>query len=223
MSTNLLQNIQTSKGVYSFKEKVFELGVKAINKDIAEENLFLFKDIMDKNELEFSLAYGTLLGAIRENDFIEYDEDIDVIILDENRVSFIDLLFDFRKHGFEVGRYFNDLLSLVREGEYIDVYIFKKACFGFRSMGDEIIKERFLINTVKYSFLGKSFNIPEDYKECLLYHYGHDWKIPIKNQHAEIYKLSVKIKIRFKKLFPELHKILRSVIFKKRINEINNI
>jgi len=37
----------------------------------------------------FGLIYGTLLGAIRENNFIEDEEDINIFILNENKEVFL--------------------------------------------------------------------------------------------------------------------------------------
>jgi len=179
-----MQIIETSNGDYRFKKLTFSHGGKVIDRHISKQNLLEFKKVMDKTNMKFLLAYGTLLGAIRENDFIAHDEDVDVIILDEDRKAFIDLLFDLRLHGFEVGRYEDDLFSLVRDGEYIDIYIFRKSYLGYRKMGNFVTKEKFLLNSIKYEFLGKEFDIPKDYIEYLVYNYGVDWKIPQKNAHA---------------------------------------
>ena len=46
---------------------------KKFDKNIAKENLLDIKKIFDENNLFFYLANGTLLGAVRDNDFIEYE------------------------------------------------------------------------------------------------------------------------------------------------------
>ena len=38
------------------------------------------KKLLDDNNIEFILDYGTLLGAYRDNQFIPYDSDIDISI-----------------------------------------------------------------------------------------------------------------------------------------------
>ena len=43
-----------------------------LDKKISKENLLIFKKIADKNGLKFWLSFGTLLGAVREKDFIDY-------------------------------------------------------------------------------------------------------------------------------------------------------
>jgi phosphorylcholine metabolism protein LicD len=53
---------------------------RVLNKKQMSEDLFLFKKIMDQYNVNFWLINGTLLGCIREQNFIEYDEDIDLMI-----------------------------------------------------------------------------------------------------------------------------------------------
>ena len=88
----MMQVINTERGDIEFEPQEFILGSKIIDKEIAKENLLAFQNVMDRNSITFSLAYGTLLGAIRESDFISHDEDIDVAILDEDRDNFLAIL-----------------------------------------------------------------------------------------------------------------------------------
>lgn len=46
--------------------------------NIQHDVLQYFTDICNKENLTFFLAYGTLLGAVREHGFIEWDDDIDI-------------------------------------------------------------------------------------------------------------------------------------------------
>ena len=50
----------------------------------AIEVLQKFTDILNENGLEYTLAFGTLLGAIREKGFIKHDLDIDVAMWAED-------------------------------------------------------------------------------------------------------------------------------------------
>ena len=69
----MYKTIDTPKGKYRYKfVPIFE-GIKPLNKEIANENLKLLKEVCDRNHLTFLLFFGTLLGAVREHGFITHD------------------------------------------------------------------------------------------------------------------------------------------------------
>lgn len=57
----------------------YRLNLKEIQ-EISYDILKEFKDFCDTNGLRYYLAYGTLIGAIRHNGFIPWDDDIDVFM-----------------------------------------------------------------------------------------------------------------------------------------------
>ncbi len=56
-----------------------ELSLKEIQQETLK-NLFFFDSICKKLNINYFLAYGTLLGAIRHNGFIPWDDDVDVML-----------------------------------------------------------------------------------------------------------------------------------------------
>ncbi|MCX2574027.1 LicD family protein [Pedobacter sandarakinus] len=211
-----MTTINTTKGEFFFERPAFSYGSKTINRERAKENLFLFKEILDKSKVKFLLAYGTLLGAIREGNFIEHDFDTDFIILEEDRASFLDLLFELSNAGFVVGRYENDLISLIRKEEYIDIYFFRKHLFFYRKSAyyDDntdiyYTYNRFLTKTTTLTFLGETFSIPKDFDAYLKHCYGENWRTPIQNLHGVDFKLNQKIKAFLRKYFYGVYALLK--------------
>lgn len=195
--------IITNDGIYKFKPKPIFLGRKRIDKIISAENLSLFKLILDDNDVVFQLGFGTVLGAIREKDFIEHDQDIDVIVL--NAKGFIDLLFEFRARGFEVVRYSEkNLISLMRNNEYIDVYFFRDHNREIMSCYDCIfMPKEFIENVAPIEFLGKDYLVPKDFERYLVYLYGNNWRTPIQDNISKLGILLGYIKAFIKPYVPD--------------------
>ena len=219
--------INTGRGVFQYKFQVIYEGVKVMNQEIGRENLLIFKRLAEKAELKFSLAYGTLLGAIREHGFIPHDEDIDLAILQEDIETFKNLLWDLREEGFEVMRFDrrNSLCSIIRKGEYIDIYIFRKLCDGVREFNGEAILEKYLTDLEEIDFQGSKFLIAREAADFCLFEYGESWQTPIAMKPYDMAWYQKKLS----QLFWWLHFNLPSSIFRiwmqrkgdKKINVFN--
>jgi lipopolysaccharide cholinephosphotransferase len=73
------------------------------------ELLFKFDEICKENNVEYFLAYGALLGAVREKGFIPWDNDIDLFISRENMEKFITFFRDApdKKYGVKTANHTN--------------------------------------------------------------------------------------------------------------------
>ncbi|MCY2687772.1 hypothetical protein [Salinimicrobium sp. TH3] len=202
------EKIETRNGVYEFEPQQFAHGMKKIDRPVAEKNLLDFNRILKEQGLVGGLLYGTLLGAIREGRLIEHDEDVDIFFTEESREDFLATLFLLKQEGFIVERYLGDLISLRRDGEYIDVYFFRRVKFGMRQCDQNILKARYLENLIEYEFLGDTFMIPGAYEEVLVKLYGKDWRIPRVDAPAENYTVYEKIRRFLMKKYPRVHQIL---------------
>jgi len=177
-----LNGIETSNGIVKIKAKDFSEPTKYLNLDVAKKNLLDLKKVMDQSGVKFGLIYGTLLGAYRENNFIKHDYDTDLYVLEEVKQDLLDALPKLINIGFEVCRYDGSLLSVSRDDEYIDFYIFRKSKFFYRKNNVGLsAKATYLENTVDYNFLGESFQIPKNVESFLVYLYGTTWNTPIEN------------------------------------------
>ena len=68
-----------------------EIGEKEIKK-IELDMLNYINDLCKKNNIKYFLAYGTLLGAVKYNGFIPWDDDIDIYMLRDDYSKFIKIL-----------------------------------------------------------------------------------------------------------------------------------
>jgi len=71
-----------------------EIPIKSLEeiKTIILGILVFFDDLCKKNNLKYSLAYGTMLGAIRHRGFIPWDDDIDVYMLRSDYDKFVNVM-----------------------------------------------------------------------------------------------------------------------------------
>jgi hypothetical protein len=157
---------------------------KVINIKNAKENLGLFHDIMSKYKFEYRLVFGTLLGIHRGGDLIPHDQDIDAAI-HVNQLTILEkALPELAKNGFNVTRFSKGLLiSLSRNDEYIDLYIFTPAgnmasCGIYKLSDDDFVKP----TTIE--FIDRKFKTVTRIEAFLVNNYGSDWKTPIKGKSA---------------------------------------
>lgn len=202
-----MSKLVTPLGVYKYKSKLLYPGVKRINRDIAKENLLLLQKLFKEIGIHFLLTYGTLLGVVREQDFIEHDEDIDLILKDEYRDKFLSSLFKLRKYGFELVRYDRrDLFSIMRKGEYIDLYFFKRTKLNFWMCSGIVVSDEFMREEESIMFADHLFATHSNYIGFLTCVYGSDWMTPIEYNNYEMtfnQRLKFRLKERIKQLLPD--------------------
>jgi len=160
-----------------------------LNIDICKENLELVADILDKYKLKFWLSEGTALGAIRDGNFILYDDDVDIGMWYTDFDKFETLaLPELQKNGFTCDQLImnNTFIGLSRKGEKLDIDFTGKDidCMSCKTTNAKCINCNILIDklsNMKYiTFIGKQYLCPDiDYIEYL---YGPNWKIPLRTK-----------------------------------------
>lgn len=174
------------------------------------ETLKVFDETMTENGFKYSLAFGTMLGAVREKGFIKHDADIDVFMwIEDYSPNLIDILL---KHGFTFSHSFlvddgksgkEDTIML--DGVQIDIfYIYPKIeghefpyCCDFVVHPDCLSREHSVRKyggllprrlempisheVVRVPFESLSLPIISNAKEFLSYRYGDDYMTPNPN------------------------------------------
>lgn len=131
------------------------------------ENIAIMRDILASREIKCFLHYGTLLGAIREKNFIAHDDDADLGVFDDDFDKIITLIPELDRQGFEfLSQRHGRLLQFVRKGEQVDLFVACKkwSPFGHRWWIDERVSVHgsYLDSLSTIDFLGQLFLIPSN-------------------------------------------------------------
>lgn len=149
-----------------------------LNKKNANTALRDLKHTLEKNEILFFLISGTLLGCMRENDFLSHDKDIDVGVW--NTVSFDALKKAVSMAGcfYSLAGRSKHLLSIRHvNGVTIDIFIHVKEVSNYWHAGVKTKWNNTPFSLISKNFLGEQYLIPEDYDLYLTENYG-DWRTP---------------------------------------------
>ena len=153
-------------------------------------------DILDESKINFFLHTGILLGAIRDNDFIKWDWDIEISVFSEDFLPNIDLIVSkLKKNGFEIKQ-----INKKKDDSKIDFFgEYPENVTGYTIWSWNYSKIRnvywrrefslpakFLNSFSKIKFLGRQFNCPKNPEEYLEFAYGN-WKIPLRSSDKDQY------------------------------------
>lgn len=175
-----MARIKTSKGFLEYDSLLLHFGDKVMDKEAMLDNLRIFSIYLDKIDINWGPAFGTLIGIVRNDDFQPWKPVFDVYILKEDEERFKDILWLMMDVEFKLVRYERrGLYILERNGEYIKVFVLHKISSDVRHTGgSDFIHEKYLQTTVKWDFKGIMLNVPADVDEYLTFQYGGDWITP---------------------------------------------
>jgi phosphorylcholine metabolism protein LicD len=184
----------TKKGDYEYIHKILL------------DNLEKTIKIFEKHNIQYWCTAGTLLGAIREGNIIEHDDDIDLglfkddfLKLQNNENNIQDDLNDIGLHllinepefnhnkivtkkndnNYHINRIFIDIMSFDKEG---DRYILDAKAYGPTGVGyfgNEWFYEKELLPLTTHKLSNLTINIPNNSIKYLERRYD-DWKTPMK-------------------------------------------
>ena len=157
------------------------------------ENLILLDGIFEKNNSEYWLSCGTLLGFHRDDDFIGHDHDTDLCVNIKSLNK--SLLEEILTNGFEIRHVFGRLdkgfeLTLSRKNIQVDLFFFYKNegnwyhCV-YSNFNNNFNNRNYYtfkpFGLKRKEFLGYSFSVPDDIEGVLIQQYGPSWEKPNKN------------------------------------------
>ena len=166
----------------------------------------LFAELFAK---QFFICYGTLLGCLREGDFIAHDDDVDVCFLADAEgleaaaQEFNTVVSTLRQHGQKIAVDSGAQFHWGLEGTSLDVFMawMEGDRLYMFNAGGEFPRTR-IEPLLPHSFKGREVLIPKDSEALLELIYGPGWKIPdpsfqwrltaeVRNKMAELNALSI--------------------------------
>ena len=149
-------------------------------------------DVLEECGYSAMLAYGTLLGAVREGDFLAHDDDIDMLIpvagvstRDEVETVLAELAEQLRSKGWKFSRpntYTNFHLTDPSSGLHLDVFPVlingERATLHMEKMKLRDIAANIVVPVKPFMFKGEQTRAPADPEAFLAERYGNGWPTP---------------------------------------------
>ena len=188
------------------KEKYLLVGK---NQEIAKQMLKDVIDIFDKHNIRYWLDFGTLLGIVRENRILPWDDDMDISILEDDRQKVHDLVMPeikklsyrvysryhhienhdvLKKGDFRAFRVRNNRLFFLRGYVKLDIFVMYRKedyFYWYELYNVHRIPARLLEEFDTIMFENKRYIKPKLTDEYLIYHYG-DWRTPAKDYDSSV-------------------------------------
>lgn len=186
---------------------------------IAERMLSRITRVLEEAGVPYVLEAGTLLGIVRENRLLPWDDDVDITITRQQETNVLALLPKLRLLGYKVRvkRYTRDLacfskgelrmlkikhfsLPFFQSDVTVDIFMKKLIddhyCWtvGVHKPVLKSVPRRFYEELGELDFKGKCYSVPQDYRGYLTEHYG-DWRTPVKEWNFKLDDRSVREKL----------------------------
>ena len=164
-------------------------GVKNAKSKLNKTLMFIIQLLNQNNVNNWFIAYGTLLGIIRDDSCIDGDDDVDIII-DKKYYDIVKQLLVEKKFEIEYGRDINksrNILKTKDNNNYCSVDFYMASIDEKGNFDDtwekvkwsECYKENNKL--VEYMWNENVLYLPFNYEKKLINRYGENWRTPRKN------------------------------------------
>ena len=164
---------------YGSEEKIRIRTEKELH--LQNEGLLLIKRILDELGCSWFVTGGTLLGAVREKDFIKWDWDVEVSLLTEEILDQEGrLLILLQKNGFEIAkvdRTYDNYKVVAEQFGAVYEFLARHKIRGMRARKYTVVPAKFFECAEKIEFRGTCYPCPSPPEDYLTYLYG-DWETP---------------------------------------------
>lgn len=154
-----------------------------MNREVALRNLEEVNRVLSGLSVTYWLDCGTLLGAMRENDFLVHDTDIDIGVKTDKHVEIAEGMFGA---GFKKWMFFGSPeegyeQSFHRDGVKVDIFYFYdsgdelwQGSWDGRTLLRSVFPTEAVLPPKRHTFLGGETFIPNQPEAMLAARYG-DW------------------------------------------------
>jgi hypothetical protein len=181
---------------FIFNNEIIKLTLKYykmkyyINKDKCFVIMCEIDDICKKHGIKYYFSEGTALGIYRSGDLIDWDDDVDIAMEEDQYNIFLEkcipelvnrgyyLLYEYIP-GIKI-----NLLAFLKNGELIDVENVKKGKKCISKVGelcDELLPH--IQKLTEKPWRGRMFPVPEE--SYYAYLYGKNWRVPRKTKNQD--------------------------------------
>ncbi len=178
------------------------------NLKIAQKMLEDVTTVLEKHNIRYWIDFGTLLGIVRENRLLPWDDDLDISILADDREKMHNVVMPeikrmnyrtysryqiiddgiLKKDDFRSFKVRNYMWKFFRGSVALDIFVMYKKddFFYWREFGKKHKIPALLLSEFEtIEFNNKLYRKPKDHDKFLTYHYG-DWRTPNKDYFSKV-------------------------------------
>ena len=210
-----IESVRQQKTASVDLDKLFEDKRHLVNRDIEKIRSISLKilSMIDylslKYDFEYFMSYGTLIGVIRHEGFIPWDDDIDIMMTKQDLEKLISVCYQLP----ESIKFFPQGLNFLKvmdkhskisidgkRGVAVDIFVLnefgdKYDFINVHSQRKIVLKKSEVFPLVKMSFENIQAPVPANYHELLTKIYGDYMQLPPENQRVSHHVNSTSVHI----------------------------